>query len=275
VSRLALLALGVGILASLAGPPRSGASVAKFAAHRGGALLWPENSLLAFARAAELGADYLEFDVHLSSDGEPVVIHDATLERTTTGAGAVRATALDGLGALRLKDRAGTPTDERVPTLDEVLALAARTRRQVLLEIKVDDRRQRYSGIEEKALAALDRHGMTSSTVVMAFEGETWRRVRALRPTLRAGALYSPRTLEQTGTTLAAEMEEAHRAGVAFLGLHQGLVNADTVAAAGRAGFTLGVWTVNDAEALRRFIGLGVGVLITDRPDLARDLLGR
>ena len=57
------------------------------AAHRGGSLLWPENSLLAFRNAIALGADFIEFDVHLSKDGEVVVIHDPTLERTTTGAG--------------------------------------------------------------------------------------------------------------------------------------------------------------------------------------------
>lgn len=275
MSRVALLGLGVGMLAAMAGSPVSGASPTRFAAHRGGALLWPENSLLAFGKAVALGADYLEFDVHLSSDGEPVVIHDPILDRTTTGTGPVRALSGASLRALRLKDGSGTPTDERVPTLDEVVALVARTRRQMLVEIKVDERRQRYPGIEEKVLAVLDRHDMAGAAVVMAFERETWRRVRALRPALRAGALYSPRTLEHLGATLASETEAARREGVAFLGLHQALVNADTVTAAERAGLTLGVWTVNEAEALQRFIDLEVGVLITDRPDLAKTLLGR
>ena len=72
-----------------------------FAAHRGGAALWPENSLLAFGNALALGVDYLELDVHLSRDGEVMVIHDATLERTTTGTGP------DGCGSCRTV-RAGT-----------------------------------------------------------------------------------------------------------------------------------------------------------------------
>jgi glycerophosphoryl diester phosphodiesterase len=275
VSRLAVLTLGVVLLASMVDRPGQAASASQLAAHRGGALLWPENSMLAFTRAVELGADFIEFDVHLSLDGEPVVIHDPTLDRTTTGTGPVRAMSGASLRALRLKDGSGTPTDERVPTLDEVVALAARTRRQMLVEIKVDERRQRYPGIEEKVLAVLDRHDMAGAAVVMAFERETWRRVRALRPALRAGALYSPRTLEHLGATLASETEAARREGVAFLGLHQALVNADTVTAAERAGLTLGVWTVNEAEALQRFIDLGVGVLITDRPDLVKTLLGR
>src|SRR2546426_11100626 len=85
------------------------------AAHRGGALLWPENSLLAFRNAVALGADFIEFDVHLSRDGEVMVIHDPTLERTTNGQGAVRDRSVAELKALRLKDRAGVATGETVP----------------------------------------------------------------------------------------------------------------------------------------------------------------
>src|SRR5213593_1749186 len=87
------------------------------AAHRGGAALWPENSLLAFRNAIALGADFIEFDVHLSKDGQLVVIHDPTLERTTTGAGPVKDRTVAELKAVRLKDRTGAVTGETVPTL--------------------------------------------------------------------------------------------------------------------------------------------------------------
>jgi len=245
------------------------------AAHRGGALLWPENSLLAFRNSIGLGADYLEFDVHLSRDGEVVVIHDPTLDRTTTGSGPIREKTLAELGALRLKDRTGAVTEEPIPTLDEVAAVAATGRRRMLLEIKVDDRRRRYPGIEEKVLASLDRHAMSGSTVVMAFERETWRRVRELRPDITAGALYSPNTLRAMGSTLAEELDAVRRAGVGVVGLHQDLVDTDTIQSVHRAGLILGVWTVNERSALRRFIQLGVAVVITDRPDLAKELLPR
>ncbi len=250
-------------------------SASLFAAHRGGSLLWPENSLVAFRNAADLGADYLEFDVHLSKDAQVVVIHDPTLDRTTTGTGPVRERALAELKALRLRDRTGDVTGETIPTLDEMVMIAARGKRRMLLEIKVDERRQRYPGIEEKVLAVLDRHGMAGSTVVMAFEPETWRRVRELRPDIMAGALYSPRTLESRGSTMAREMAEARGVGVGFVGLHQALVDADSVSAARTARLLLGVWTVNEPDALRRFIDLGVDIVITDRPDLAKALLQR
>ena len=183
------------------------------AAHRGGAALWPENSLLAFRNALALGADYLELDVHLSRDGEVMVIHDPTLDRTTTGTGAgdgqdrrpssERFDSRTGLGAV---------TAERIPTLDEVVALAAAGGRRLLVEIKVDPGKARYPGIEERVLAILDRHGMAAATVVMAFEAETWRRVRALRPEVRVGALYSARTLP-SAPAVSRALSEAGAAG--------------------------------------------------------------
>ena len=99
--------------------------------------------------------------MHLSRDGEVMVIHDATLERTTTGTGPVRERTAAELGALRLKDRGGAVTAEPVPTLDQVVALAAAGKRQMLLEIKTDEQRRRYPGIEEKVFAVLDRHRFT------------------------------------------------------------------------------------------------------------------
>ena len=244
-----------------------------FAAHRGGAALWPENSLLAFRNALALGADFLELDVHLSRDGEVMVIHDATLDRTTDGSGPVRERTAAELRALHLKDRGGAATAEPVPTLDEVVALAAAGQRQMLLEIKTDDRKRRYPGIEEKVMAVLDRHRFTSFAIVMAFERETWRRVREIRPDARAGALYSARALP--AAAIEPELQALRQAGIGFVGLEQRVVTADVARQARLAGLTLGVWTVNERDAIERFIGQGVGVVITDRPDLAKAALGR
>ena len=271
-----LLALGLVAVCAVVGSVTAAAQsmiAPLFAAHRGGALLWAENSLLAFRNALALGADFLELDVHLTRDGEVVVIHDATLERTTTGSGPVRERTLAELGAVRLKDRDGAVLEERIPTLDQVVALAAAGKRQILLEIKTDERRRRYPEIEEKVFAVLDRHHFTSFTVVMAFEAATWRRLRQLRPDARAAALYSARMLR--AADVAAELEALGQAGVGFVGLDQALVNADVARQVRLAGLTLGVWTVNQREAIARFIDQGVGVVITDRPDLAKELLGR
>jgi glycerophosphoryl diester phosphodiesterase len=271
-----LLALGLVALTAVVGRASAAAQgmiAPLFAAHRGGALLWPENSLLAFRNALALGVDFLELDVHLSRDGEVMVIHDATLERTTTGTGPVRERTLAELATLRLKDRGGAVVEERIPTLDQVVALAAAGKRQILLEIKTDERRERYPGIEEKVFAVLDRHRFTPFTVVMAFEGATWRRARQVRPDARVAALYSARALP--GPAVVPELAVLRAAGVVFVGLEQALVTAEVATQARLAGLTLGVWTVNEREAIARFIDQGVGVVITDRPDLAKELLGR
>src|SRR3990172_7572305 len=108
-------ALGaVAVIAGSAGSQDKPATL--LAAHRGGALLWPENSLLAFRNAVALGADFIEFDVHLSRDSEVVVIHDSTLERTTSGSGPVKDPTGAQLKGGRFKDRAGGVTEEAVPT---------------------------------------------------------------------------------------------------------------------------------------------------------------
>jgi glycerophosphoryl diester phosphodiesterase len=276
VRGLLLLGLALGGLSAVLGTVTAAAPdmiAPLFAAHRGGAALWPENSLLAFGHALALGADYLELDVHLSRDGQVMVIHDATLERTTTGSGPVRERTAAELGALFLKDRSGAVTAEPVPTLDQVVALAAAGKRQMLLEIKTDERKRRYPDIEEKVFAVLDRHRFTPFAIVMSFEGETWRRLRQLRPDARVGALYSARMLPATGIEL--ELGSLGRAGITFVGLEQRMVTADVARQARLAGLTLGVWTVNERDAIERFVGQGVGVVITDRPDLAKAVLGR
>jgi len=276
VRSLALLgwvAGSVTMVAAIVGATVAQAASPLLAAHRGGSLLWPENSLLAFRNALALGADFIEFDVHLSRDGAVMVIHDATLDRTTTGAGPVRDRSVAELKALRLKDRSGAVTAETVPTLDEVVGVAAQAKRRMLLEIKVDAGKLRYPGIEEKVLAILDRHAMTASTVVMSFEAPTWRRVRELRPEVATCALYSARALARS--SLSAELDTLRAAGVRFIGVEHTVVDAAAVKQVQAEGIGLGAWTVNNPADMRRMIEAGVTILITDQPDVAKTLLNR
>lgn len=237
------------------------------AAHRGGAQLWPENSLLAFDNALGLGVDAVETDVHMTSDGEIVVIHDPTLDRTTMGRGAISELATTDVTAARLKDRAGRTTDERVPTLAQLLDLLAPQRAQLLLEIKVDARNRRYPGIEEKALALLRSRRMAERTLVMAFEPETVARVRELDPAIRTVLLVGRRQ----GARDAVQQATALRANV--IGYDFRLLDADLVAATRTAGLKVAAWTVNEETDIRRIVGLGVDVVISDRPDLALRLV--
>jgi glycerophosphoryl diester phosphodiesterase len=269
VSRL--IALGTLIVAAsgVAGP------AVQIAAHRGGALLWPENSLLAFRNALGLGADLLELDVHLTHDGEVVVIHDPTLERTSTGTGAVATARLPDLAGARLRARDGAVTHEPVPTLAQVLDLLRPTRAELLLEIKVDPARRPYAGIEEKTLALLNARRLRERTMVMAFESDTLRRVRALDAGIRTVMLVGRAQVERERAAAPTVVRWATEVGATALGVDHRVVDAPLVAAARQAGLRLAAWTVNTEPDIRRVLDLGVDVVISDQPDLALRLAGR
>jgi len=265
---LAASVLAVAVSAA-AGP------AAQVAAHRGGALLWPENSLVAFRNALALGVGLLELDVHLTKDGEVVVIHDPTLERTTTATGAVGAIRLTDLAGARVRARDGAATDEPVPTLAQVLDLLRPAFAELLLEIKVDAARQPYAGIEEKALALVSAKGLRERTVVMAFEPDTLRRVRALDAGLRTTMLVSRSRVERERATPATIVGWATEVGATSLGVDHRILDAALVTAARQAGLRLAAWTVNAEPDIRRVLGHGVDIVISDRPDLALLLTGR
>jgi glycerophosphoryl diester phosphodiesterase len=276
-ARMAALpvALGAGaLLAVVAAGEIASSAKAVVVAHRGGALLWPENSLLAFQEALALGVDALEFDLHLTADGEVVVIHDATLDRTTTGHGAVRDTTLTALATVHLRTRDGRVTEQLVPTLAQVLDLAAAAPVELLPEIKVGADRQRYAGIEEKVLALLRARGLLGRATVQAFQPETIRRLRALEPTARTMFLVSQSQVQRAGAAPADVVEWARAAGASDLGVDHRILNASLAAAARSAGLRLSVWTVNEEVDIRRVLDVGVAMVMSDRPDLVRRLLG-
>jgi glycerophosphoryl diester phosphodiesterase len=264
-----LPALAIALAASAGAPPTL------VAAHRGGAALWPENSLLAFRSALALGVDALELDLHLTADGEVVVLHDPTLKRMSTGRGAVRDATLADLASVRLKTPEGAATAERVPTLAQVLDLVAQSSSELLPEIKLDAHRQRYDGIEEKVLALIRARGLLARTTIQAFQGDTIRRLRELEPAARTMLLVGRGDVGRDRARPAEAVRRARELGATDLGMNHRLIDADVVAAARAAGIRLSAWTVNDENDIRRMIDLGVDLVMSDRPDLAKRLARR
>jgi len=262
----------------------------RVAAHRGGAALWPENSLLAFRQALALGCELLECDVHLTADDRLAVIHDATLERTTTGRGAVRAHTARALAGVRVRGADGAPVDEGVPLLEDLLALAAPSGAHLLVEVKgpaapvAYERREagvepvagpRYPGLEERVLEALERAGLRERATIMAFNPGVLAHARALAPGLRRALLVAQAQVERAGVSPETTVDWARALEATDLGLQHTLLDERVACAARQAGLLLGVWTVNDEDAMRRVADLGVDILTTDRPDLAYRVLGR
>ena len=254
----------------------------RYVAHRGGAARWPENSLTAFRGAIASGARLLELDVHLTSDGTVAVIHDPTLDRTTDATGALaRCTAAD-LRRARLRGVDGVLTEDCVPTLDDVLALAAPAGVGLLIEIKTPgpavtyerrgDRVERVSGaryeeLERRVLDAIGRAGCAERCILMAFNPLVVAEVRALAPA-QPTTLLVDRHMAEAGVRPIEAVEWARAAGVTFLGIHHSLCDAALVEAAHGAGIAVGVFTVNDVETRDRLERAGVDVIITDRPEL-------
>ena len=242
----------------------TGAGRPAIVAHRGGARLWPENSLTAFRGALGLGVDRVELDVHQTRDGEVVVLHDATLERTTTGTGAVRDRAWAELEGITVRGTRGEP----IPRLAEVLALLRPVPAGLLLEIKSDGDETRYPGIEERAIALVEAAGLAARTTVMAFDWAIVERLRALAAPVRRTALLGREGAARLGGVVAAAAC-ARALGADDFGIERTLLAPDAVQAAHAAGLTIGVWTVNESDEMRRALASGVDYVTTDRPDLA------
>lgn len=150
-------------------------------AHRGASAYAPENTLAAFQEALDRGAAMIELDVHLSQDGQVVVIHDATLARTTSGTGAVRDypwSALRELDAGSWFDPEFA--DQRIPLLQEVLGLIAGKSR-VLIELKWPESGA-YPGLEDSVLAIIDRYQARPWCEIQSFDAGIVRRFRSLAP---------------------------------------------------------------------------------------------
>ena len=235
-------------------------------AHQGASTAAPPNTLAAFEKAVELGADGIEFDVHLSADGVPVVIHDFTVDGTTDGSGRVTDMTLAQLKQLD----AGSHFDpafagERIPTLEEVLeAVGSR----LLLDIELKCFSLRNAGLERAVIAQVERHSLSDRVLLSSFNPFSLRRAKRIAPHIPVGLLYSPRLplpLRRAWLAPVVPHEARHP--------EHTMVDAHYMAWARRRGYRVNTWTVNDPDEMRRLIDLGVDGIITDVPDVLHNVL--
>lgn len=232
-------------------------------AHRGASGLYPENTLLAFREAVACGTDMLELDVLLSRDGELVVMHDQTLDRTTNGTGRVRD---HSLAELRQLD-AGQ--GERIPLLGEVLALAQAAGVRLAIEIKGDDEASSVR-IAEALMPRLVTAGWVDRAVVTSFHAGALRLARSLEP--RLPAMLDPVPWDGSLSPRAV-CEQALRASANIVGSDHRHVTAALLDECRLTGLALWPWTANEPADIRRLVRLGVPGLFTDRPDVLNEVL--
>ena len=234
------------------------------AAHRGGAQLWPENSPTAFRNVLPLGPDQIETDVHLASDGEPVIIHDATLDRTAEATGEVAALDWPALSKIRLK---GTTADT-IPHLDDVLAILAPTPIALRLELKAGVGGRAYPGLCRTVLDHLTRAAFVQRTTITSFAPAYLAEMRALEPSFRFLWLIR-REMVDPPTGFADVLAAAKASGVPEIALHASRHRPGQHAAARAAGIRLGLFAVNTDAEIRAALNDGLSAFTTDRPDLA------
>jgi glycerophosphoryl diester phosphodiesterase len=235
-------------------------------AHRGASYDAPANTLAAFLLAAEMGADGVELDVHLSKDGEVVVIHDFSLESTTDGQGQVRDHALTELRELD----AGSWFDpafagQRIPTLQEVVDAVGH---RLLINIEIKTNKLRDDALTAEVVRLVEDNNLSDRVIVSSFSPLALRSVRQANPTIPIGQLYDP---EQSLVLRKAWLRHFIRPDA--LHPHCSVVDAKYVRWAREKGYRVHVWTADDPGEMRQLVADGVDLIITNRPDLLRKVL--
>ena len=235
----------------------------KIIGHRGARNLWPENSLTGFRNVLSLPIDAVEFDVHLTDEGELVVIHDATLDRTTEATGPVRALTPEARVQTRLKD-----STDMVPTLAEVLEILAPAEdKQLHIEIKASETGEAYPGIVEQVVALIDEYDIADRCYLTSFDTEILETCREYAPDISRLISVNADWAERQGG-LKVFLDKADDLAD-LIAIHHELMDAEWELITSTIALDrLCVWTLNDADLIRKWLDRGIGHLTSDSPDL-------
>jgi glycerophosphoryl diester phosphodiesterase len=242
--------------------------------HRGSSGLAPENTIAAFSRSMRDGADGFEFDVRLSRDGIPMVIHDSTLDRT-----AFRPSTVAELTSAELQTidvgssfnhrhpHAARPeyATETVPTLGQVFDLVQGTAQILYLEMKSDQFQMK--SLAEAVVRLIHEYEYVDRVIVESFDLEAISEVKRLAADVRTAALFEPR-LERPASLLRKmrTIDLALAANADQIALHRTLAARRVVAKALQSGLPVVVWTVDNPIWIKRSLTMGITALITNDP---------
>ena len=234
----------------------------KAIAHRGYSGLYPENTMLAFQKAAEVGADEIELDVQLTRDGHLVVIHDEAIDRTTNGTGFVRDY---DLADLRKFDASSTYTGKYgfnpIPTFDEYCAWVKNQNITTNIELKTGV--YYYTEIEEKTIALLKKYDLCDKVMFSSFNHLSLIKCKELAPEIACGALIGDRGIGNAGFY-------CNRFGFEFYHPSYKALSGAAVKDCKEHGVGLNVWTVNDMAVLEQLYRWGCDGCIGNFPTVTK-----
>jgi glycerophosphoryl diester phosphodiesterase len=235
--------------------------------HRGASANAPENTLAAFELALQHGADAIELDAKLTADGQVVVIHDQSVDRTTDGSGKVLELPLAQLRELD----AGSYFDvafrkERIPTLNEVFEVVGK---RTFINVELTNYASPNDDLPDKVVDLVEKHKLGERVLFSSFNPRALQRAHQLNPAIPLGLLALP---QLPGLLMRSWVG---RRLVPYQALHpeKGDVTPRLVASAHRRGHRLHVWTVNTPADMQQLFALGVDGIFTDEPRLARQVL--
>lgn len=235
-------------------------------AHRGYSNKYPENTMLGFKKAIEVGCDGIELDVQLSKDGEIVVIHDYEVGRTTGAPGLVCDYTAKQLAALNAYDEyEGIFGFTPIPTLREYFDMVKSEK--IITNIEIKNTPYPHNGIEEKVADLIREYGLQDRIMISSFNHLALEKIKKLMPQLPTAALidgylYKPEAYVKTF-------------GAQYLNINHKLIDQEYVDTLKTNGIEIQAWTADKAEDIERLLSLQVNSIITDEPELARTMRDR
>jgi glycerophosphoryl diester phosphodiesterase len=223
--------------------------------HRGASAIAPENTMAAFREAIAAGADGIEFDVRLTRDGVPVVIHDRTLHRTSR-----LAHRIADLTWAELQQ-----VDQTVPSLDELLTLFETNELLMYLEIKCDSPSERLP-LAEACCKLIDQHSLKQRVIVGTFDLLVLKVVRNIDSEIKTAASFELGISTTAPLSDQRILDKAASVDASALALYHRLARKGLVEKAKLAGLWVAVWTVDDPVWVERCRALGIDALITNNP---------
>ena len=236
-------------------------SVPLIIGHRGASAVAPENTMAAFREAIAVGADGIEFDVRLTGDGVPVVIHDSTLRRTGGVNKRVGDLSWHDLNQIDVGSwfRAGSFANETVPSLVELFELFQSHDARLYLEMKCDSPAE-YRPLAEACCRLINEFSFRQRVVVECFQLPALKVLKEIDSEIRTAALFDRAFTDQSIITRATEL------GAIAVALHHRLARESLVEKSKQAGFHVAVWTVDDPAWVGYARDFGIDALITNDP---------
>lgn len=241
--------------------------------HRGASAVAPENTMAAFRAAIAAGADGIEFDVRLTRDSIPVVIHDSTLRRTGGRSEHIADLTWSELEqidvgswfASKKKLPPGSFTDQTVPSLEDLLTLYASNDALLYLEMKCDSSTE-YAPLAEACCKLIQEYSMKERVIIECFQLAALKVVSEIDPQIKTAALFEPALTKPSVLSDQRILDQAMAVGASELALHYRLARKRLVQKAKAAGLRVVVWTVDDPAWIERAQAIGVDALITNDP---------